>query len=107
MVNEIKTRELFKKIIGSGDKVLIDFYGTFCGPCKKIAPLLNNFEIQYNDIQFYKVNIENPDLSDIVEFFEIEYLPTFVFAKNNSLITKIVGANIKDLEQAIIKFDAM
>ena len=85
-----------------GDKpALIDFYASWCGPCKMIAPVLEELAAEYGDsIVIYKINTEKePELSAV---FGIQSIPTLLFVPmgENPQITK--GAMSKvDLKRAI------
>ena len=62
-----------------GDKpAIIDFYADWCGPCRRLAPLLDELALEYeNKIYIYKVNVDNE--KEIAETFGITSLPTIVF----------------------------
>lgn len=77
--------------------VVIDFFATWCGPCKRIAPMFEDLAQKYHPhIQFFKVDVdESPDL---VNLFDINAMPTFVFLKHGVVVKKVEGADIKGLE---------
>lgn len=79
----------------SWDKVVIDFYATWCGPCKRIAPLFNEIAEKYPEISFYKVNVD--EAAELSESFSIESLPTFVFFHNGKITRRMEGANPNEL----------
>lgn len=62
-----------------GDKpCIVDFYADWCGPCKKIAPVLKDLAILYkNDIVVYKVNVDNE--KELAAAFGIQSIPTLLF----------------------------
>lgn len=72
--------------------VLIDFYATWCGPCKTMAPIVKEMEEKYGDnLEFRKVDIdEDPELA---EKYRIDAVPTFVIlSTTGEEIDRIVGA---------------
>jgi len=107
-VQELTSVSEFKSIIKdtinhNKDFIFVDFYTTWCGPCKKIAPVLENMSEAYGDnIYFCKINIEQPELEEISNIYGIASLPTFmIFDKGNfeSSYKPIIGAN-KDVIEA-------
>lgn len=85
-----------------GDKpALIDFYATWCGPCRTIAPILDELAAEYGDsIVIYKVNTEKePELAAL---FGIRSIPTLVFVPMNGNPQAVQGAMGKaDFKKAI------
>lgn len=67
------------KWVYEGDKpCIIDFYADWCGPCKKIAPILKELAAQYkNDIIIYKVNVDNE--KELASAFGIQSIPALLF----------------------------
>ncbi|KAL7294172.1 hypothetical protein TKK_0012195 [Trichogramma kaykai] len=106
MVHEVQTQEELKtKLTEAGDKlVVIDFYATWCGPCKMIAPKLEELSKETTDVVFLKVNVDN--LEAVAEEYDIHSMPTFVFIKNSQLVEKFSGANIKKLIETVNKLKA-
>jgi thioredoxin 1 len=76
--------------------VVIDFFATWCGPCKRIAPTFEKLATSLTSITFLKVDVdESPQL---VNEFDISAMPTFVFLKNRQEIKRIEGADMRELE---------
>ena len=79
-----------------GDKpAIIDFYADWCGPCKKVAPILKELAGQYkNDIVIYKVNVDNE--KDLAAAFGIQSIPTLLFIPKNGKPQIAQGALSKE-----------
>ncbi|QLQ81281.1 hypothetical protein HG537_0F00420 [Torulaspora globosa] len=89
----------FESSIKGSKLSVVDFYATWCGPCKAMAPHLSKLVDEYPDVGFYKVDVD--ESPDIAAQCQVSAMPTFVFAKNGELLGKIVGANPQGVEQGI------
>ena len=91
-VTEIRDSERFKKISSISDKlIVIDFGAEWCGPCKRIAPMYEQLSDIMKDIVFCKVDID--EFEELAQNFDVISVPTFVFIKNNNILTTVQGAN--------------
>jgi thioredoxin 1 len=91
-----------KEVIESGIPVLVDFWATWCGPCKMIAPVVEELAKEFDQkIKIGKVDVdENPNIAGQ---FGIMSIPTLMFFKNGKVMEQIVGAMSKvDLKKKII-----
>lgn len=81
--------------------VVIDFWATWCGPCKMMAPVVEEIAKDYPDVKVCKVNVdEEPELSNA---FKIVSIPTIVVIKNGEIIDSVVGYRPKEDIEKIIK----
>nr|WP_300409830.1 thioredoxin [uncultured Ruminococcus sp.] len=81
--------------------VVIDFWATWCGPCKMMAPVVEEVTKDYPDVKVCKVNVdEEPELSNA---FKIVSIPTIVVIKNGEIIDSVVGYRPKEDIEKIIK----
>ncbi len=77
--------------------VVIDFFATWCGPCKKIAPTYEKLSETFTNVSFFKVDVdESPEL---VNIYDISAMPTFIFLKDAQLVKKVEGADMEGLEE--------
>jgi thioredoxin 1 len=82
--------------------VVVDFFATWCGPCKIIAPKLEEFAERYADkIVVLKVDVD--ECEDLAIKYNISSMPTFVFIKNGVQVDSFSGANVDKLEKHIIQ----
>lgn len=83
----------FNDVINN-DLVLIDFFAKWCGPCKMISPIIENLSNEFNNVKFYKVDVdESSDLANVLGVFSI---PTIFLYKKGKLISKKIGFQSKD-----------
>ncbi|KAL4924947.1 thioredoxin family protein [Aspergillus undulatus] len=80
--------------------VVVDFFATWCGPCKAIAPVVGKLSETYTNVRFIQVDVDKA--RSIAQEHEIRAMPTFVLYKDGKLLDKrVVGGNMKELEEAI------
>ncbi|QHS73512.1 thioredoxin TRX2 [Saccharomyces paradoxus] len=100
MVTQLKSASEYDNALASGDKlVVVDFFATWCGPCKMIAPMIEKFSEQYSDATFYKLDVD--EVSDVAQKAEVSSMPTLIFYKSGKEVTRVVGANPAAIKQAI------
>ena len=91
-VIEIKTSDDFYKVIML-PKVVIDFFASWCGPCKTISPFFDELasKPEYAGIKFFKVNSDT--LEDVASKCNITSLPTFMAFSKGEALSQMQGAN--------------
>ncbi|XP_060214504.1 thioredoxin H7-like isoform X2 [Lycium barbarum] len=85
--------------------VVIDFTATWCGPCKYMEPVINDFAAKYTDVEFVKIDVD--ELADVAQEYEVQAMPTFVLIKKGKVVDKIVGADKDGLQKKIQKHRAI
>lgn len=85
------TDQNFEEIVAQGKPVVLDFYATWCGPCKKIAPYIEELAEQYaGQVIVGKCDVDNNN--DLSIRFGVRNIPTVLFIKNGEVVDKSVGA---------------
>jgi thioredoxin 1 len=80
--------------IKQGDKpILIDFYASWCGPCKMLSPIIDEIAEERKDIVVGKVNVD--DEPNLAEKFGVFSIPTLVILKNGEIVHQSAGARPK------------
>lgn len=102
---EVKvTSENFESLRNSGP-LMVDFWATWCGPCRMIAPIVTELANEYDGkITVGKCDVEEND--DIALQFSIRNIPTLLFFKDGVVVDKVVGAvskaKIKSMMDALL-----
>ena len=93
-MEKIVTDANFAETIGGGMPVMVDFWATWCGPCRMIAPLVEELASEYDGkVVIGKCNVgEN---QEVPMKYGIRNIPTLLFFKNGELVDRMVGAASK------------
>lgn len=82
--------------------VLIDFWATWCGPCRMQAPILDQLENEYDESEFKVVKMDVDENPETPASFGIMSIPTLLLKKDGQVVDKLVGVHSKDQLQEII-----
>lgn len=89
------TEKNFQETIDEGKLVLVDFYATWCGPCKMQADVLSKIQTsRANKYNIAKVNIDESPM--LAQRYEIDAIPTIIVFKNGKQVQKAVGLSTED-----------
>lgn len=96
------TNENFaSEVIASDKPVLVDFWATWCPPCRMQSPIVDELAVERADIKVGKVNVdEQPELA---EKFDVQNIPTLIIFKGGKAVRVLVGLRSK--EQLLAEFD--
>ena len=102
-VIHIGSEEAFDKLITGDVPVLVDFWATWCGPCRMIAPIVEEIAAQY-DGKAIVAKVDVDEQGELAQRFRIMNIPTLMLFKQGQLVDKAIGARPKAaLEQMLNK----
>jgi thioredoxin 1 len=94
MIKDIKTDEYNEEVVTAGGLVLVDFWASWCGPCRMVAPVLEQLSEEYAEqLKIVKVNADEEPL--LLERFGISSIPTILIYKDGEIVNTIIGAKPK------------
>ena len=89
------TDSTFDEVIGSSDKpVLVDFWAEWCGPCKMIAPILEEFSVEQSD-RFAIAKLDVDSNVATATKYAVMSIPTLLLFKDGEVVARLVGAKPK------------
>ena len=88
MIKLVKTEEEFNDEILK-DKVVVDFFANWCGPCRMVGPILEEIANELENVNFIKVDID--ELENLPKQFEVMSIPTIILFENGKLIKRNIG----------------
>lgn len=95
------TKENFdNEVLNSDRPVLIDFWASWCGPCRMIAPIIEEIANERDDIKVCKVNVD--DENELAVKFQVASIPTLIVVKDKKIVNSSVGVIPKEQILALL-----
>ena len=90
------------EVLSSDTPVLVDFWAEWCGPCKRVAPLLDELASEMDGkVRIAKLNVD--ENQQIAYQFQVSSIPTFILFKNGQMADRMMGAMPKSAFQSFIE----
>lgn len=90
-----------EEVLKADKKVLIDFYADWCGPCKMLAPIVEEVASEHEDLKVVRINVDNEE--SIAMNYQIMSIPTLVLIKDGKEVDRVIGAVQKKVIETLIE----
>lgn len=99
MAKIILTNDSFDKEVKDG-VVLVDFFATWCGPCRALMPIIEQIAIERADVKVCTVNVD--EQRELAERFRVVSIPTLLLMKDGEIVNRVQGARPRAVLDEII-----
>ena len=100
MAAEFTTDNFESEVLSSDSPVLVDFWAPWCGPCRQIAPIIDELAKENSDVKVGKLNVD--DGQDVAVKYGIANIPTILVFKGGEVVERVMGMTSKARLQEMI-----
>ena len=93
-VKELTAENFDTEVLGAEGTVLVDFYATWCGPCKMMSPIVDEIAEESTEVKVCKIDVDEAD--DIPARYSIMSIPTLMVFKNGEIAKTFIGVTSKE-----------
>jgi len=101
---ELKSLEQLDQVISASGKrpILLDFTASWCGPCRRLSPIIEELCQEYQGVRFFKIDTDQAD-SELMSQFKVNSLPTVIIMVDRTVVFTMVGAKVSELTEFLKK----
>ena len=103
MVHVLNADTFDAEVLKADGLVIVDMFATWCGPCKMMAPIVDNLAEDYTDVKFCKLDVDQAPT--VAARYGVQSIPTFLFFQNGALLRTLVGG--RDADSFADEIDAL
>jgi thioredoxin 1 len=96
---DIESEEEFEEILEENEKVIVDFWAEWCGPCKSIAPHYEDLSEDHEDMIFAKLEVEK--VPEVSKEYKVSSIPTFVAFEEEEEVSRNTGSDPSQLDKFV------
>lgn len=94
MVKQLTNQEFENSVKNSDKLAFVDFYADWCGPCRMMAPIVEEISEEVEGVEFYKVNCDNEQ--ELAAKYEVMTIPTLLILRKGEQLKEFIGVTDKD-----------
>ena len=94
MVKPLTNQEFQNNVENSDKLTFVDFYADWCGPCRMMAPIVDEISDEVEGVEFYKVNCDNEQ--ELAAKYEVMTIPTLLILKKGQVLKEFIGVTDKE-----------
>ncbi|MBQ3007509.1 MAG: thioredoxin [Clostridia bacterium] len=94
MIKKLNSENFAHEVIDNDGKVLVDFYADWCGPCKMVAPILDEIAREHSEITVGKVNVD--ECADLAIRYRVASIPTLILFDKGAVSALKIGFSDKE-----------
>ena len=94
MVKPLTNQEFQNSVENSDKLTFVDFYADWCGPCRMMAPIVDEISDEVEGVEFYKVNCDNEQ--ELAAKYEVMTIPTLLILKKGQVLKEFIGVTDKE-----------
>ena len=100
-VISINSNNFSQEVLQSDKPVLVDFFASWCGPCKMLSPIVDELAGEHPEIKVCKIDVDQSQ--DLAQQFQVMSIPTLILFKGGQAASKVVGLQTKAALEQLIK----